>query len=75
MIEDQYDDQKDRTEEDELWRAFNEYDLTGMGKIPTSDIEKALADLGEKITPFRIVHMIAQVDPENSGYVAFAQFK
>lgn len=31
--------------------------------------------LGEKVTPFRTVYMISQVDPENTGQIQFSQFK
>ncbi len=51
------------------------YDTEQNGKMATKDLEKALESLGEKVTPFRVAYMISQVDPENSGTLAFAQFK
>ena len=64
-----------REEEDELWQAFMQFDQDQMGKISTSDLKGALECLGEKVTPFRIVYMISQVDPENTGTIQFSQFK
>ena len=72
---DMQDADANREEEDELWQAFMQYDTEQLGKINTSDLKAALESLGEKVTPFRIVYMISQVDPENTGYLQFSQFK
>ena len=69
------DEDRERAEEDELWQAFMQFDTDQLGKIQTSDIKAAMELMGEKITPFRTVHMISQVDPENTGTIQFAQFK
>ena len=69
------DEDREREEEDELWQAFMQFDTDQLGKINTSDLKAAMELLGEKVTPFRTVHMISTVDPENNGTLAFAQFK
>jgi len=43
--------------------------------MQTKDLRAAMELLGEKVTPFRSVYMISQADPENSGFLAFSQFK
>ena len=69
------DEDREREEEDELWQAFMQFDTDQLGKINTSDLKAAMELLGEKVTPFRTVHMISTVDPENNGTLQFAQFK
>ena len=46
-----------------------QFDYENLGKISTKDLQAAIELLGETVTQFRIVHMISQVDPENTGYI------
>ena len=64
-----------RKEEDMIWKAFLEYDFDRNGNISVNDLKKALEDAGEKVTDDQCYRMISMSDPENRGFIQFAQFK
>lgn len=66
---------KARKENDLIWEAFLEYDYDREGMISVNDLKKALEHAGERLTDDTCYRMISMADPENKGYIAFAQFK
>jgi Ca2+-binding EF-hand superfamily protein len=68
---------QDETNQDEnlLHKIFCQFDSEGNGTILCSDIQRALQELGEPISQNDAYRMVAQCDPNNTGYVNFEKFK
>jgi len=46
-----------------------------MGRIATGDLKNALEHLGDTLTEDEVFLMISSIDPENTGYIQYSQFK
>ena len=68
-------EEMERAEKDQIWNAFMQFDVEQVGYMATSDLKNALEMLGEKVSDRLIFKMIAQADPENTGKLAYFQFK
>lgn len=68
-------EEMERLEKDQIWNAFMQFDVEQVGHMATSDLKNALEMLGEKVSDRLIFKMIASADPENTGKLAYYQFK
>ena len=65
----------ERKEQDQIWEAFMAFDYDQQGAIGVNELKKALERVGEVVSDDQVYWMIAMADPENKGFINFAQFK
>ena len=51
------------------------FDYEQQGAIGVNELKKALERVGETVSDDQVYWMIAMADPENKGFINFAQFK
>jgi Ca2+-binding EF-hand superfamily protein len=59
---------------EDIWKAFNMFDTSKDGFIPSTYILPALKTLGWALTETDAVQIILDMDTNMSGYVEYAQF-
>jgi len=52
-----------------------QFDHEQQGVMGTCDLKQALEHLGERVSDTQVFKMISEVDPNNTGGLAFFQFK
>jgi len=52
-----------------------QFDHEQQGTMGTCDLKQALEHLGERVSDTQVFRMISEVDPNNTGGLAFFQFK
>ena len=57
-----------------LRTAFAKFDLDGSGSISTSEMTKAVQDMGLAMTPEQLATMMKEADPDLSGEIEFEEF-
>ena len=61
--------------EEKLWSAFNAFDKEGTGFINSSEVKFVLEMIDIKFSVNEMYKMISEIDPENTGMIAFSSFK
>ena len=61
--------------EEKLWEAFMAFDKEGSGTIHSSEVKFVLDMIGIKFTESEMFKMISEIDPENTGNIAYSEFK
>ncbi len=62
--------------EDRCYKAFMEYDKEGSGGAVKSDQVRAVLDhMDIKMSEQEMYKIIAEIDPENTGYIKYSAFK
>lgn len=61
-------------EEKEIRDAFNFYDINGDGYVTVSELQQAMASLGEQMTTNDAKEMIKQADLNGDGVVCIEEF-
>ena len=61
--------------EDKIWEAFMAFDKEGTGFVESSDVKFVLEMIGTKLSEEEMWKMIADIDPDNIGQIAYSSFK
>ena len=61
--------------EEKCWNAFMTYEVDGEGKILSSNVSKVFADMGLEDDQDDIFRFLSDIDPENTGYIKYSDFK
>jgi len=59
----------------DLKRAFTYLDTSNKGHVSVSDIQRALALMGVRMTEEHVRDMVKEVDTSNRGSISFPQFQ
>lgn len=62
------------SEQEELRRAFNEFDVDGDGHISPEELNRVMESIGEKLTADEIKVIIKEVDNNDDGQIDFNEF-
>lgn len=65
---------KDLTEEEELRKAFKEFDTNGDGVISPEELNQVMQSIGEKLTADEIQVIIQEVDNNGDGRIDYNEF-
>lgn len=68
-------EEAEREEANQIWQCFMQFDHEQQGVMGTCDLKQALEHLGERVSDTQVFKMISEVDPNNTGGLAFFQFK
>eukprot|EP00051_Salpingoeca_urceolata_P026737 m.478400 g.478400 ORF g.478400 m.478400 type:complete len:201 (+) comp21140_c0_seq1:3036-3638(+) len=55
----------------DILKAFQAYDKTGSGTIPTEDLKYLMSNMGEPLNPSELATLVQQADPSGSGQVDY----
>lgn len=58
-------------EDDDLWYAFQKFDLDKSGYITAAELRQILAGIGQNFTESEIKAMISTVDANSDGRLSF----
>lgn len=58
-------------EDEDLWYAFQKFDLDKSGYITAAELRQILAGIGQNFTDSEIKAMIATVDADTDGRLSF----
>ena len=61
--------------EEKCWEAFLAFDKTGSGQINSADIKYVLEMMNVKMSESEMFKMISELDPDNTGIIAYSEFK
>ena len=59
---------------DEIFQAFEVFDAEGSGKIPKSELQNILGELGEPFSKKEFEIFMGEADPDGSGKVDYKAF-
>ena len=65
----------ERSQEENIYKVFMQFDYDQNGTISCLDLHKALDALGESISQNDAFRFIAQYDQANTGFIQFNDFK
>ena len=61
--------------EQKCWDSFMKYEIGGEGKILSTSVAKVFADMGMDGGEDEVFRFLSDIDPENSGYIQYSDFK
>ena len=72
--------------EEKLWNSFMVYEIDGEGKMPCAQVGKVFDAMGIKysedpehegvlVPELDIFKFICEIDPDNSGFIKYSDFK
>ena len=61
--------------EEKTWEAFMAFDKEGCGAINSYEVRFVLEMIGIKFTESEMFKMISEIDPHNSGFIYYSDFK
>jgi len=63
------------SQEPRLKQVFNQWDFNKSGQIDANELQSAMQDLGESVTPDTVQMMIEMFDKDKSGTIDFTEFE